>query len=43
MSSIRAVSDVRSKGWFDENLAQAWAAYQSKLEVITDVFSWVPA
>ncbi|WP_169196746.1 SDR family NAD(P)-dependent oxidoreductase [Devosia sp. MC1541] len=47
-SQPRPVRDVRSTAgwsqeWFEENLAQAWAAYQTKLEVITDVFSWAPA
>ncbi|MBJ7577852.1 SDR family NAD(P)-dependent oxidoreductase [Devosia sp. MC532] len=47
-SQPRAVRDVRSSGgwtqdWFAENLAQVWAAYQTKLDVITDVFSWAPA
>ena len=36
-------SDGWSTQWFDENLPQAWAPFQTKLDVITDVFSWAPA
>ncbi|HUH75836.1 MAG TPA: SDR family NAD(P)-dependent oxidoreductase [Devosia sp.] len=47
-SHLKPCRDLRhsegwSAQWFDENLPQAWAPFQTKLDVITDVFSWAPA
>lgn len=32
-----------SAHWLEENLAAAWTPFLTRLEVITDVFSWAPA
>lgn len=47
-SHLKPFRDMRNDagwtaGWLGENLAQAWAPFQTRLDVITDVFSWAPA